>query len=241
MRMLARWACVCAAVAMSVGCEKTPEDAVLSQYHRGEDAIAGNDWRELRAVLSPASIQRYEEILHAALTAPADAVKKLSPARMEMVLALRNRVDPVQLRMMNVNDLLIWMIDEQMLVLDADMGVYPMTCTIYGDTAEIQMGFPIEESGGRVRLGRRRMVGAAVGLAVRAMKPKELEAIPGWTYKYDLIDGEWYFDSGSFEPTYNATIIEYAKEEKMSVADYLLWIEQETYGEVKPKIWDPPK
>lgn len=230
--------------ALGFGCEESAEDQVLAQYQRAETAIAAMDVADWRATMSTDSVAWLQDVLRLTLDGPIMEVRTLNPAKLEMVLALRNRVEPDRLRSMNVESLMTWMIDEEMVHVDAEYGVHPHSVMVSGDTATVQVGIEHEEESSRsprLRTGRRGRgaIGSIVSLASAASKKKEVEPIDGYTIKYVRIDGFWYSDNIQNMDDYAQLLRESAKEAGVATDKYLSDQEKEVYGSLKPTIWLP--
>lgn len=241
-----RLLCIVAIVlcALGVGCAESAEDQVLAQYQRGEEAIAALDAAGWRATMSTQSVGWLQEELRLALDASLVETRALAPSKMEMVLALRNRLDAQSLRSMSVDSLLIWMIEQDFASVDADYGVYPCGVKFSGDTATVQMGMEVESSSRspRLRTGRRGrgVVGGIASLAGAASKKKKnVEPIEGYTLSYVNIDGFWYSDNSGSMQEYDQSIRDAAKEAGKPVDRYLSEREKEAHGSLKPTIWLP--
>ncbi|MCW5769323.1 MAG: hypothetical protein KIT19_11625 [Phycisphaeraceae bacterium] len=229
--------------ALGVGCAESVEDQVLAQYKRGEEAIAAMDGAGWRATMSTQSVGWLQEELRLALDASLTETRALAPSKMEMVLALRNRLDAQSLRSMSVDSLLTWMIEQDFASVDADYGVYPCGVKFSGDTATVQMGMEVESSSRspRLRTGRRGrgVVGGIASLAGAASKKKNVEPIEGYTLTYVNIDGFWYSDNSESMREYDQSIRDAAKEAGVPVDRYLSEREKEAHGSLKPTIWLP--
>jgi hypothetical protein len=221
-----------ALLALQLGCKQKPQDAVLDQYKAGENAIALKNPVEYRNTLTPESLQRYEDAKRLALEASADETRQLSPSVMSHVLTLRNRLTAERLRLMSVDDLLVWEIDEGYLVVDKEMGIAPCGVTIAGDTAVVQLGEEVARK-------PKRATGLAVGLIASAAAGTEVIPIEGLVAHYQRINGYWYCDQVTQAVASDKAIVESAKEENQSVPDYLLAAEQEQHGSIKQGIWEP--
>lgn len=140
-----------AALVFLGGCKNKPEDKVLAQYNRGEKAIVIIDVNELRDSMSTDSYILCQKLIALALDASEAETKALPPSELDTVITLRNRVAPDRPRRMTVEEFLAWEAREGMMVVDADIGVYPYKVEIRGDVAIMQMGIEIErESSFRV-------------------------------------------------------------------------------------------
>lgn len=230
--------------ALGFGCEESAEDQVLAQYQRAETAIAAMDVADWRATMSTNSIAWLQDVLRLTLDGGIMEVRSLNPAKLEMVLALRNRLEPDRLRALNVESLMTWMIDEGIAHVDAEYGVYPHSVQVSGDTAVVQMGIEQEDEYARtprLRTGRRGRgaIGGIVSLASATSKKKEVEPIEGYTITYVRIDGFWYSDNTESMEAYAQSIHETAKEAGIPTDRYLSEQEKETFGSLKPTIWLP--
>lgn len=236
--------CVLALCALSFGCEESAEDQVLAQYQRAETAIAAMDVADWRATMSTDSVAWLQDVLRLTLDGAIMEVRALNPAKLEMVIALRNRLDADRLRSMNVESLMSWMIDEEMVHVDADYGVHPHSVMVSGDSATVQMGIEADEQSSyspRFRTGRRGRgaIGSVISLASAASKKKEVEPIEGYTLKYVKIDGFWYSDNTQNMDEYAKLLRDSAKEAGVATDKYLCDQEKEIYGSLKPTIWLP--
>jgi hypothetical protein len=223
-----------------VGCQNKPEDDVVAQYKRGEEAISLNDPVAFRAVQTPESTQLVGEAQRLALTSPAAETKKLPPSTLALVLAMRNRLDPARLRTNSVDDLLAWMMDQDLLVVDKEYGLHPSSVKITGDTATIQMGIEVEREPVRYG-GRRRAAGVAVALIGRAVSGPDVVPIPGFIYHCKNIGGFWYMDGVAGAERRDAEWIEEANETKVPVHELVASSEEESYGSLKKDIWTPKR
>lgn len=229
--------------ALVSGCTESAEDQVLAQYKRGEEAIAAMDAANWRMTMSTDSIAWLQEVLRLTLDGSLAESRALAPSRMELVLALRNRLDPPDIRSMTFDDLLVWMIDEEFVSVDADWGIAPHSVSIQGDRAIIQMGEEIEEQSSRtprMRMGRRGRgaVGSLISLAANRSK-KSVEPIEGFTLEYVSIDGFWYMDYTAHMDQYDDEIRESAKEARVALDKFVSEREREESGKLKPTIWLP--
>lgn len=213
---------------------------MVTQYEIGEEAIRASDASALRNTFSSDTIAWMEDVLRCCREASATQTKALDPSKMEMVLMLRNRVDPATLKSMDVTGLIRWELDMEMFGVDADMDVYPHSVEIQGDRAVMQMGTKPERSGSlRTGGGRRgRGIRAVGSIAGMVMQPN-LEPIPGWTYDFVLLDGFWYADHVSEMKDYDDYIRQEAKDAGKSVPDFIAAMEKESYGTLRSTVWNP--
>ncbi|HYF14645.1 MAG TPA: hypothetical protein VD971_06175 [Phycisphaerales bacterium] len=225
------------------GCdaEVTPEDEVIAQYQRGQDAIAARDPVAFRNTMTNERWGRLVEAQRLALECSASETKKLAPNVLRMVLMFRNRIEPEKLASMSVDDLILTMMDAGVWEVYAEYGIVPHQVTINGETAELQLGSEVEErSSGRVRFGRRGLVRSAVSLAAAASTSTKTEPIPGLVYGFRNINGYWYAD---FTDEQGRKMDEAAKaaaaEAGVPVHDFLAAYEEEEFGSMKKDIWKP--
>lgn len=234
-----RWTNLAAWVAGSLmfllaGCD-AEKDAVIAQYKAGEAAIAAKNAVEYRSTLSTKSIQHYQEILRLAREGPAKEVRDLPAAHMELVLALRNRVKPDKLRAMTVDEYIAWMIDQEFLLVDEEIGLKPFGVTISGDRAMMQYGVDSARKERSTTFGRRRLITSAFSGGTK------LEAIPGAYVYFDKINGYWYNDDTTLNEDYERSMKDEATEAKKPLPDYMAQLEKEAHGTLIPSIWSPPK
>ena len=217
-------------------CSK-PEDEVRAQYEASEAAIASQNMAAYRDTLSTASIQHIEETLDLARRCPAAQTKKLPCERMEIVLALRNRVAPDKLKKMQVLDYLQWMQAEEMFFVDEEFGLVPYKFTISGDKAQMQYGMKVEKQSSRPRFGRRGLASAAINV----LSGSDIEPIEGMFLHFEKINGFWYHDLTQPSNTnYDQDCAEAAKEARMSLPDYMASVEKEVNdGKLVRNVWAP--
>lgn len=236
---MVRWlvAMLCAVVA---GCGESPADAVKAQYQRGEDAIRIGDIAEMKNTMTSESLAYAQETLRLAATATEREVKAMGPARMQAIIALRNRVAPERLKAMTVDQYFTWMIDEEQLVVDADYDIYPHSVLIRGDTAILRRGILVEDSFRTPRLGRRGR-GAIGGIARALSDNSTIELIEELDIHFVNLGGYWYYDEVAGISDHDAFMHLLAAEEQMHVIDYILAYEREEHGSLKPNLWQPPR
>lgn len=223
-----------------VACGEKPEDKILAMYQRGEEAIAGNDVVTLADTMTPESGKRLLEAQRLALTCKAEDTKKLSPALLGMVLAMRNRLDAKALEGMSIQDLLRWQIQDDMMIVDKEYGIVPCRVTVSGNSARMQMGEEVEEASTyRPRLGRRSALGSATGLISSALKKPKVVPIPGLVYYYVNRNGFWFYDQVAREADYDKELIALANQEGMPVFEFLAAWENEANEGIKADIWEP--
>ncbi len=233
-------ACLALGVASLGGCNEKPEDAVLAQYHRGEKAIAAYDVEELKAVQTGDFESRLAEILRLAREATPEQAKQLPASVLPTVLALRNRLEPERLRSMRPNDLLVWMIEQHMLVVDKDYDILPHHVEINGDRAKIHMGIRVEAERRRVRVGRRGR--GLVGAAVASLIPNtKVEPIEGLFHEFANINGYWYFDCAAEAARDDQAGVDYAKEEGEPLWKLMAEEEEAIHESLKPNVWEAPR
>jgi hypothetical protein len=247
MRAVLRWWVVCsfALIVLLAGCGKeTPEDAVIAQYQRGEDAIASRDVTTFKNTMTTESWDFYDQILKNARELKEADAKKLPPTQMMLVVALRNRVPAGRLKQMTAEDFVIWQIENGELIVDADLGIYPFkVVNMREDSAQLQMGQEKEQSSGGFRVRRRRGAAAAVGatLSIAAAAKKDLEPIPGLVYEFKNLGGYWYHDTLASYPMNDQFLIKAANFEGLEMPDYCVAIESEVHGSCSETVWQPPK
>jgi hypothetical protein len=229
------FAALAACVIVLVGCGKeTPEDAVISQYMRGEEAIATRDVANFRNTMTHESWDAMTEELKLAREAKEPVVKALSNIRCARVIALRNRCSTNQLKNMSTEDYFVWLVDQGLVGVDADSGVYPHKVTIRGDVAEMQMGAEVDSGSSGLRVRRRGgAVRALGGLVAKAAEKRETEA-------FKNLEGHWYHDFDGNTPFFNDWYASAAAASGGSVHDAILEIENEEHGSLKENIWKPP-
>jgi hypothetical protein len=237
------FAALVACVSVLVGCGKeTPEDAVISQYQRGEDAIAIRDVTTFRNTMTSESWDSMGEHLKLAREATEAQMKALPAATCARIVSLRNRCTAASLKSMTIEDYAVWQIDNGFLVVDADYGVYPHKVSIRGDVAEMQMGEEIESRSSNFRVRRRggavRAIGAVVGAATAK---RETAPIPGMVYQFKNLGGYWYHDMTGSTAAEDDMNVSEAKLSGGSVHDYILAVEQDAHGSLIENVWNPPK
>lgn len=227
------------------GCSESIEDQILAQYKRGEEAIAAMNPAEMRAVVSTESVARTQELLRLALDASVVETRSLPPTSLSMVIALRNRLEPGELRTMSVDEFLTWQIDEEMIIVDSDYGFVPHSVIVQGDKAHIQMGAELEEEVSRtprLRTGRRGRgaVGGILSLAgAAASSKKSIEPIEGYTCAFVSSGGFWYVDEVTNALDYDAYLHEEAQAAGVPIDRFLSEREKEEFGSLKPTVWLP--
>jgi hypothetical protein len=237
-----RWGVILIAALLGLGAceaELTPEDEVIAQYQRGEDAIANKNPVDLKNSTTNESWALLTEAQKLALECSATETKKLNPSMMRRVIVFRNRIEPEKLASMTVDDLIMWQLQSGYWVVDQEYGIFPHSVQITGDTAVLQMGVEAEEKSSGVRIRRRGLIGAAAGLAINAAKKPKLEPLPGYTHTYRNINGYWYYDDAASEAERDQQLIDEAKEFETPVADYIVAVEEEEFGSIKKDIWKP--
>jgi len=240
------FAALAACVFVFAGCSKeTPEQAIVAQLQRAEEAIVARDIQTYKHTMTSESWADHDETLRLAREASEAQTKALPPTRMSAVVALRNRLPAARLKSMTVDDYIIWRIDERELYPLSDIGIFPQKITIRGDAAEVQMGAEeVVESGTRVRVRRRgvatRAIGAAINLAV-ASQNKNLVPIEGFVLYYKNLNGYWYRDNDPSKGYWDDTFTKAAKEANISVAEMIAQIENDEWGELSETVWQPPK
>lgn len=231
---------VCAAMcAWGAGCKSKPEDEVVAQYQRGESAIAAKNSTEYQATMSPESVQRLRDCLEYALVATEEDAKALPAGVMEMVLKIRNRISPEQVRRMTADDILAWQIDNGSMVVDKEYGIVPESVMIRGESAVIQMGERVRSGSSRFRVGRRGTRAASM-LVSEALGGGKIEPIPGLVANFRRIEGYWYADWLANEVPYDTEMKSAAKEQQMSLWQLVAAIEEDEFGSIKKDIWVPP-
>ena len=220
------------------GCQKSPEQEVLAQYHRGEEAIGTHNSTEYRNIITPESVTQLDDAIRLALEATEEQARALEPFELQNVIMFRNRISPEQLRRMTADDALAWMMDKGILIVDKEYGLEPESVRITGDTAIIQMGTRVARSS-TVGFGRRG--GRAAGaLLSEALGGGKIEPVPGIAWNYKKINGYWYSDNVANDRVFNEDLINLAKEEGVPVDEYILKQEREQAGRLKQDIWTPP-
>jgi hypothetical protein len=222
---------------MFVGCTPKPEDDVLAQYTRSEDAIATRNMAAYRDTLSTASIEHIQETISLACRATAEETKKLPCGRMETVLALRNRVPAEKLKKMEVVDYLEWQLKEEMMFVDADVGLEPYKVTISGDRARMQYGMRVEKGSSSGRFGRRGL-GGLVSAASGRTRTK-LEPIPDFFIHFERINGFWYHDLTIIDESYDEYCADEARQAGLKLHDYMAQEEKTAEGKLIKNIWEP--
>lgn len=231
---------VCVYAIVIGGCGKAEEQAVVETYKYGERAIDDGDMLAYKGIHTPKSNELLDECLRLARDATTAETKKLSPFKMSMVIEFRNRMEPEQLRSMTVDGLYRWWLDNEYLVVDAEHGVYPHSAIINGNIAVLQMGVEVDNSfsfSTRRRRGRAGAIGALVG--VMLTKDKVIEPVEGFTHNLFKIDDFWYYDTTADASDFDELVIEEAKAEGVSIADYVVMLEEDAVGSVRPSIWQP--
>lgn len=223
---------------MLTGCDFTPQGQVMAAYKRSEAAIAGFNAEKFREGMSDASYTHWWETLKLAREAKADQVKKLGASQMGDVLLLRNRATKEQLQEMNVDQYIVWLIDNGCMFTDKDYGIYPVDITVTGDTAQMQMGMEVEVEPRRSTYGRRSMGGAAVRQMLGGNK--QLVPIEGYIVWFHKVNGKWHIDSVASARAYDSMRKLDADAEGKSVWQLMHEEEEADAGKIKPNIWDPP-
>ncbi|MBL8760588.1 MAG: hypothetical protein JNL50_04730 [Phycisphaerae bacterium] len=216
------------------GCD-AEKDAVLAQYKAGEAAIAAKNAVEYRSTLTTKSIQHYQELLRLAREGQAKEVRDLPAAHIEHVLALRNRVKHDKLKAMTVDEYIAWMMDQEYLLVDEEIGLKPYGVTISGDRAMMQYGIESAKKERSTRFTRRGLISSALSGGAK------LEAIPGAYVYFDKLNGYWYHDATMLDEDYERDMRDEAAEAKKPLPDYMALLEKEAYGTLIPSIWSPPK
>lgn len=118
------------------GCDPR-KDAVLAAYEQGEVAIESYDPIALEQLLTPATREELTNVIAMARSAPREQVEALQPSLKQLVLALRNRTERARLATMDLHDHLLWQIEEEFLIIDAEWGIKPSRVTITDQSAII--------------------------------------------------------------------------------------------------------
>lgn len=240
------FAALVACVSVLVSCGKeTPEQAIVAQLQRAEEAIVARDIQTYKHTMTSESWADHEETLRLAREANEAQTKALPPTRMRAVVALRNRLPVARLKTMTADDYAIWRIDEGMLYPLSDMGIFPHKITIRGDAADVQMGAEeVEQNSRTIRIRRRggaaRALGAAINLAV-ASQNKNLVPIEGLVLHYKNLNGYWYRDNDPGRSYWDDNYVQVAKEANMTVPEFIAELESDDMGEIKDDIWNPQK
>ena len=237
------FAALAACVSVLAGCGKeSPEDAVISQYMRGEEAIATRDVATFRNTMTHESWEAMGEDLKLAREAKEDAVKALPALQCARIVALRNRCSSQQLKNMTTEDYFVWQVDNGFMVVDADSGVYPHKVSIRGDAAEMQIGEELESSSSGFRVRRRGGAVRALGsLVSKAAEKRNTEPIPGWVLHFKNLEGYWYHDIKETNAYIDDSYAAAARLVGGSVHDFILEVEKEEHGSLIENVWNPRK
>jgi hypothetical protein len=103
------------------------------------------------------------------------------------------------------------------------------------------MGYKVEDSSRPRGFGRGRGAVAAVSAIASIASGPKTEPIPGYVLYYKNLNGYWYQDAIASANARRSLIEMFAREADMSVPNFLLEIEKEEFGSIKPDIWKPMK
>lgn len=216
-------------VSVLQGCDQSPEAQVRRAYDEGEVAIANYNTDKLSAMMSQSEHEYWVNTLAWAKRGRRPELERLPLGQLLTVLSLRNRLTSQQLRELKQEDMLVWMIQSKVLSVDAEFGIKPISVSVSGDAAQMQMGMYVETER-RVRVRR---------LGRHDVTVMELVPVEGFVNHYVKVGGTWVWDHEKNLSMADGWWRSMAKDEGVSPIQYLLDQEESEHGSLKRDIWQP--
>jgi hypothetical protein len=214
---------------LTPGCDQSPQAQVMRTYDAGELAIKNFNTDNLRAMMSQTEHDAMVSTLGWAKRGRRPDLERLPLPTLATVLALRNRLSTPQHIDLQPDDMLVWLIQAKILVVDAEYGFKPISVSVTGDSADMQMGMYVE---GTRKIRRRRLGSVRVPTMV-------LVPVPGLLYHYTKVGGVWTWDFDRNLWSYLQWLTTMAQDEGLSPVEFLLAQEEAEHGSIKPDVWRP--
>lgn len=218
------------------GCDQHSEQkkAILKTWTDYNTALANTDGQTAARLLSKASIDRYQTLIRKGLDAKSAEVLAMSPCDMAEILTMRNRATRAQLNGYAGKGYVIYAVNNGWWGAFDESEDWRFKVTkVEPDRATAVLTEIIHETVQRLpSMSLRGMVRNSM-TSERTRKGRE------YTITFVNEDG-WKLEESSMLARVNQEIQTTAKAARLSVRDFLMFIEEEDSGkEVKASIWDP--
>lgn len=238
--------CVLLAIGMLAGCDLSPQARVMTAYQKGEKAIETFKAVEFMATCCDKTPAYFNETIRLAREAKSDELRGVHPALMASAIALRNRAPAHVLKRMDMDEYVIWMIDNGLLVVDAQHGIYPYKIVIEkdGKSARMELGYDLRHEDKvtpRTANIRRGFSGAAES-AVSSMFDGMTQVVPieDAAYRFILQGDRWVHDWDTSQRNLGRWIAREARDMDVKIWEVVIAQEEAEHGSVKKDIWTPP-
>ncbi|MCU0688274.1 MAG: hypothetical protein MUE97_00815 [Phycisphaerales bacterium] len=228
------------------GCDLSPQARVMTAYQKGEKAIETFRAAEFMATCCDKTPAYFSETIRLAREAKSEELRGVHPALMASAIALRNRAPGHVLKRMDVDEYVVWMIDNGLLIVDAQHGIYPYKIVVAkdGQSALMEIGYDLrhEDKVTPRTTSIRRGLGGAASAAVSSMFDGMTQVVPieDAAYRFILQGDRWVHDWDTSQRNIGRWMAREARDMDMKIWEVVIAQEEAEHGSVKKDIWTPP-